>query len=104
MAAWLVGVVGLKAVRVTDMLENLSEQVRECLRRAEDCAERAKREPHPSLKRDFLEMEERWLKLSRSYQFLDQLSSFTTHNSQMRTELSARLEQLHSVLGKGERK
>ena len=62
------------------MLENLSEQVRDCLRRAEDCAERAKREPNPSFKCDLLEMERRWLKLARSYQFLEQLSSFTTYN------------------------
>jgi hypothetical protein len=86
------------------MLENLSEQVRECLRRAEDCAERVKREPNPSLKRDFLEMEGRWLKLARSYQFMEQLSSFTTYNNQKQTELSARLEQLNRLLGKGERR
>ena len=86
------------------MLENLSEQVRECLRRAEDCTERAKREPNPSFKCDFLEMEGRWLKLARSYQFLEQLSSFTTYNNQKQTELSARLEQLNRLLGKGERR
>jgi hypothetical protein len=86
------------------MLENLSEQVRECLRRAEDCAERAKREPNSSFKCDFLEMEGRWLKLARSYQFLEQLSSFTTYNNQKQTELSARLEQLNCLLGKGERR
>ncbi|PWT82634.1 MAG: hypothetical protein C5B58_07905 [Acidobacteria bacterium] len=68
------------------MLENLSEQVRECLRRAEDCAERLKRELNPDSKKDFLEMEDRWLKLARSYQFLDQLSSFTTYNNQKQTE------------------
>jgi hypothetical protein len=42
--------------------------------------------------------------LARSYQFLEQLSSFTTYNNQKRTELSTRLEQLNRVLGKGERK
>ena len=86
------------------MLENLNEQVRECLRRAEDSAERAKREPNPILKRDFREMEGRWIKLARSYQFLEQLTSFTTYNNQRRTELSTRLEQLNRVLGKDERK
>jgi hypothetical protein len=86
------------------MLENLNGQVRECLRRAEESAERAKREQNPTLKRDFLEMEERWLKLARSYQFLERLGSFTNYNNAKRTELSRRLEQLSRVIDKGERK
>jgi hypothetical protein len=48
------------------MLENLDQEVRECLRRAEESAERAKRAPNPDIRRDFLEMEGRWLKLARS--------------------------------------
>jgi hypothetical protein len=51
------------------MLENLGEHVLECLRRAEESAERAKREPNPDIQRDFLEMEGRWLRLALSYQF-----------------------------------
>ena len=35
------------------MLENLGEHVRECLRRAEESTERAKREPNPDIQRDF---------------------------------------------------
>jgi hypothetical protein len=54
-------------------LENLRQHVRECLRRAEESAERAKRAPNPDIRRDFLEIEGRWLKLARSYQFLEQL-------------------------------
>ena len=58
------------------MLENLDQQVRECLRRAEESAERAKRAPNPDIRRDFLEMEGRWLNLARNYQFLERLGSF----------------------------
>ena len=36
------------------MLQNLSQQVRECLQHAEDCAHRAKIEPDPNLARDFV--------------------------------------------------
>ena len=43
------------------MLSNLSEPVRDCLRRAEDCAHSAKIEPDPFLVRDYLAMERRWL-------------------------------------------
>jgi hypothetical protein len=47
------------------MLANLSAEVRECLWHAEDCAERAKAEPNPAIRRDYMEMEKRWLKLAR---------------------------------------
>jgi hypothetical protein len=57
-------------------LENLSQEVCECVRHAEDCAERAKREPNPTIERDFLDMERRWLRLARSYQFAAQLKRF----------------------------
>src|SRR5215475_7589367 len=88
------------AIRAEAMLQNVNQQVLECLRRADDCAERAKREPNPSLQQDFLEMENRWLKLARSYQFLEQLGLFTAHNNQRRSELSRRLGQLNRFLGK----
>ena len=55
------------------MLENLGEHVRECLRRAEESAERAKREPNPDIQRDFLEMEGRWLKLLQAISFWSDL-------------------------------
>jgi hypothetical protein len=60
--------------------EQFSEQVRECLRRAEESAQRAKVEPDPALARDFLDMERRWLSLARSYQFAEQVETFTNHN------------------------
>jgi hypothetical protein len=80
------------------MLQNLSDEVRECLQRAEQSAQRAKGEPNPAIKRDFLDMKRRWLKLARSYQFLDQLGSFTTHNKQKQAELWRRLAQLNQLL------
>jgi hypothetical protein len=61
------------------MLQNLSEQVRECLRRAEECAQQAKHQCDPKLAGDYLDLERRWLKLARSYQLGEQLESFTSH-------------------------
>jgi hypothetical protein len=78
----------------------LSEQVRECLRHADDCAERAKREPNPDIKREFLEIENRWLKQACSYELLEQLALFTTHNNQNRAELSRRLARLDRLVSK----
>ena len=62
------------------MLQHLSKQVRDCLQRAEECAYRANTEGDPGLARDYLEMERRWLSLARSYQFSEQLQSFSNHN------------------------
>lgn len=66
------------------MLEHLSEQVRECVKRAEECAARAKIEPNPTLQHDFIDMELRWLQLARSYQFLDQLGIFLVEHKKQR--------------------
>jgi hypothetical protein len=43
------------------MLNNLSEQIRECYRHAEDCAQKAAVETDPGLREDFLRLEKRWL-------------------------------------------
>lgn len=72
------------------MLENLSEQVLDRLRRAEEAAERAGRAPNPSVRRDLLEMERRWLKLAHGYQFLEQFGVFTTYNKQRRSRTFAK--------------
>ena len=59
------------------MLNNLSEQIRECLQHAEDCAQQAAAESDPQLKQDFLDTERRWLFLARSYEFTDRLTGLS---------------------------
>jgi hypothetical protein len=59
------------------MLNNLSEQVRECLQHAEDCARRAAAQTDAKVKRDFLDLERRWLSLARSYEFCERLGDFS---------------------------
>jgi hypothetical protein len=39
------------------MLQNLSLEVRECMERARECAERAKVEPDPLVQRNYLDLE-----------------------------------------------
>jgi hypothetical protein len=46
-------------------------------------------------------MELRWLKLGRSYQFAEQLGTFTGYNNQQRAELTERLEKLRRKLETG---
>jgi len=60
------------------LLNNLSEQVRECLRHAEDCAREAAAQTCPKMKADFLDLERRWLSLARSYEFSERLEDFCT--------------------------
>ena len=50
------------------MLQNLSEEIRECLRRAEECKRLSKTVLIPSAIKDYLDMEQRWLALARSYE------------------------------------
>jgi predicted transcriptional regulator len=58
------------------VLQNLSEEIRERLRHAEECRQRAKTALNSSAIQDYLEMEQRWLSLARSYEFTEQLSRF----------------------------
>src|SRR5215469_12047674 len=60
------------------MPNNLSEQIRDCLQHAEDCARKAAAQPDGSkLRRDFLAMEQHWLSLVRSFQLGERRDDFT---------------------------
>jgi len=59
------------------MLQNLSEEIRECFRRADECRLLSKTALTPSAIKDYLDMERRWLALARSYEFSERLSRFT---------------------------
>ena len=63
------------------MLKNLSEEIRECYRHAEDCARKAAEQTDPGLRDDFLRLEKRWLDLARSMEFAERLNSFTKNSS-----------------------
>jgi hypothetical protein len=59
------------------MPKNLSEEIRECYRHAEDCARKAAAQADPKIKADFLDLEQRWLFLARSYDFTERLTDFS---------------------------
>jgi hypothetical protein len=59
------------------MLNNPSEQIRECLQHAVECAQKAAELPNTSsFRQDFLRLEKRWLELARSFGFTDQVFRF----------------------------
>lgn len=59
------------------MLNNLSEKIRECYRKAEDCGQKAATETDPELRRGFLDGERRWLLFASSYEFNSRLTDFS---------------------------
>jgi len=59
------------------MLNNLSEQIRNCFQHAEECVRKAAEQTDPQLKQDFLDLEKRWLLLARSFEFNERLSDFS---------------------------
>lgn len=58
------------------MLQQLAENIRECLAHAAKARERADSEADPQWKADLLDLERRWLFLADSYQFVEQLERF----------------------------
>jgi hypothetical protein len=59
------------------MLQKLDGEIRECYRHAAECSRSADQNCDLFKKQDFLDMEERWLCLARSYEFAERLSNFT---------------------------
>jgi hypothetical protein len=63
---------------------NLSEQIRECLQHAEDCARKAATLPLPKgsrFKQDFLDLEQHWLELARSIEFGESIDRFSKYRA-----------------------
>lgn len=66
------------------MLQALSEEIRLCYRRAEDCACQAKTAPTEELRADYLRHERNWLELARSYELQQRLTFFINENRKRR--------------------
>jgi hypothetical protein len=63
------------------VLNNLSEQIRDCLLHAEECARKAAELPNSSrFRQDFLQLEKRWLELARSIEFGESVDRFTKNS------------------------
>ena len=62
------------------MQNNLSEQIRDCYRHAQDCARKAAEQTDPNLKQDFLVIERRWRSLAGGYEIAQHLTDFSDEN------------------------
>jgi len=58
------------------VLQQLSEQVRECHRRAAEAKAQAEAIADPAMKRSYLDLEDRWLFMARSQMFTESLEHF----------------------------
>jgi len=63
------------------LLNNLTEQIRECLQLAEECARKAAAQSDPAIRDDFLGLEKRYRELVRSFEFGERLKSFTKNSA-----------------------
>jgi hypothetical protein len=76
------------------MSNYLSEEIRRFRQRARDCAQQAAAQTDPKLKQDFLNLEESWLFMARSYAYhegqsglsdetmrIDPISAANPHNA-----------------------
>ena len=74
------------------MLQNVSEQARECYAHAEYCARKAADQTDPQLKQDYFDLERHWLTLARSFEFGERLNQFSKSNQQNHDALKRALE------------
>jgi len=58
------------------VLNDLSEQVRECLQHAEECARKAAQQHDRQLRQDYLDLQRKWLSLAQSFQTSERLVDF----------------------------
>jgi hypothetical protein len=59
------------------MLNNLNEENREWRQQAAQCARQADAQTDPKVKQQFLELEQLWLTLARSYEFTESRADFS---------------------------
>ena len=57
------------------MANNLTENIRECYRRAEGCRRKAKEHGNAVFRQDFLDCERRWLLLARGYELAERMET-----------------------------
>jgi hypothetical protein len=68
------------------MLKVLSEKVAHCHRQAREAREKAERATDFAAKRDYLNLERRWLLLAQSYEWTERVALF---NAEMKNRIAA---------------
>jgi hypothetical protein len=70
------------------LLENLSEEVRQCYEQAEECAGQARAIQDEKLRADYLRLAQGWLKLARSYELWRRLRLFSNEAAKRKNDLN----------------
>jgi hypothetical protein len=68
------------------LLENLSEEVRQCYEHAEQCAGHARATQDEKLRADYLRLAQGWLKLARSCELWQRLRLFTNEAARRKND------------------
>ncbi len=66
------------------MLRKLTDEVRNCYERADECGRKANASASAELRADFLLLQQSWLNLARSYEFAERLLDFSAENNRRR--------------------
>jgi hypothetical protein len=72
------------------MLNQLSEQIRECHEHAEYCERKAAQQTNPELRQDFVTLAELWRNLARSYEFTERATDFSNEATRQVNDLPGR--------------
>jgi hypothetical protein len=71
--------------QVLAMHRKLSDQVRSCLDRAQECGHKAEHAVNNELREDYIQLQRQWLNLARSHQITERmLSAFYEHDRNWR--------------------
>jgi hypothetical protein len=76
------------------LLENLSEEVRECYEHAERCAGQARTTRDEKLHADYLRLAQGWLKLAGSYELWERLRLFANEAARRKNDLNQNVRPL----------
>jgi hypothetical protein len=76
------------------LLENLSEEVRQCYEHAEECAGHARATQDEELRADYLRLAQGWLKLAQSYGLRQRLTLFINETARRKNDLNQNIRSL----------
>jgi hypothetical protein len=76
------------------LLENLSEEVRQCYEHAEQCAGQARATQDEKRRADYLRLAQGWLKLAESYELWLRLKLFTNEAARRKNDLNQNIPPL----------
>jgi hypothetical protein len=71
------------------LANNLTENIHECYRHAEDCRRKAKEQSNPVFQQDFLDCERRWLLLARGYELAERMETVAKGPNGKRLKVAA---------------